>query len=170
MYDKDLAEKLHCPESTGNCHDDIKEILKRLAAGSETLIMLNGKIEMTQREQEIIWEWKKNQNGDIKLIKDTLHSLDKDGIKNLTAQSEKINDRIVEQLKEQKTEIEALVKPVCEAVATLQKSAEARQAVGSFKSKSAEMSLKYIGGGLAIVLSAWKVWELITALLEGLKM
>ncbi len=169
MQKKDLAEKLECPQSTGDCQADIKEILKRLSAGSETFVELNGKFDLCQRELELIWDWKRNQNGDLKLIKDTLHSLDKEGIKNLAAQSEKINDRIAEQLDRQKVEIEALVKPVCEAVSILQKAADGKQAVGMFKNKTAENALKYLVGGTGLVLSLWKIWELVSNVLEGLK-
>ena len=168
MEEKDIAERLRSaqPTSSGDCNADIKEILKRLATGAETFVMLNAKIEMTHRELELIWEWKRNQNGDIKLIKDTLHSLDKDGIRNLAAQSEKINERIIKQLDKQRDEIEELVKPVCEAVEGLQKAADAKQAVGMFKNKTAEMALKYFGGGAALILSVWKIWELVVAALE----
>jgi chromosome segregation ATPase len=167
--EKKLADKLGCPQSTGNCQDDIKEILKRLGTGAETFVQLNGKIELCQRELELIWEWKRNQNGDIKLIKDTLHSLDKDGIKNLAAQSEKFNVAMVEQMEKQKKEIEALVKPVCDTVKSLQSADDAKKAVGMFKNKTAENALKYMGGGAAIILSLWKIWEIISAALEGAK-
>ena len=154
LQGKEVEQKLQCPKMTGDYEADIKQIVKRLGEGAETFAV-HGK------ELELIWEWKRNQNGDFKALKEKIFAMDKEAAHNSAILSKELVKRFEEQLQKQKEEIEALVKPVCEAVGILQKGAEAKDTVKAFKGRVAEGALKYLSGGTALILAAWKIFDLV---------
>lgn len=161
MEEKEIKQRLQCDIPEDSCKEAIKAIEARLAAGAEVFMFLKGRIDLHSQEFDHLWEWKRNQNGDLKRILEKLGMLDKEGVTNLLAQSEKLNERFAKQLQAQKKEIEELVRPVCEAVEMLQKGANAKDTVKEFKGKVAESSLKYLTGGTALILAFWKIFDLV---------
>ena len=154
LQGKEVAQELQCPKITGNYEADIKEIVKRLGEGAE-------KFAVHGKELELIWEWKRNQNGDFKALKEKIFAMDKEAANNAALLGEKLGTRFEEQLEKQKKEIEELVKPVCEAVGILQKGADAKDTVKAFKGKVVEGALKYLTGGTALILAFWKIFDLV---------
>ena len=156
-----VVQKLQRDVPTDSCKEALRVIDGRLAAGTEVFMALKGRIDLLDQDNEHIWEWKRTQNGDFKTLKEKIFAMDKEAEKNSAILSEKLAVRLDKQLEKQKVEIEALVKPVCEAVGILQKGADAKSTVREFKSKVAENSLKYLVGGAGLVLSLWKIYELV---------
>ena len=154
LQGKEVEQKLQRPKVTGNYEADIKEIVKRLGEGAE-------KFAVHGKELELMWEWKRNQNGDFKTLKEKIFAMDKEAANNAALLGEKLGKRFEEQLEKQKKEIEELVRPVCEAVEMLQKGANAKDTVKEFKGKVAESSLKYLTGGTALILAFWKIFDLV---------
>lgn len=150
MLEEKVVQELQCPKITGNYEADIREIVKRLGEGAETFVEHTERLNAFKRELELIWEWKKNQNHSLEKIRDSLSSLNKE----VSKEMERLLDK-------QKTEIEELVKPVCEAVGILQKGADAKDTVKAFKGKVVEGALKYLTGGTALILAFWKIFDLV---------
>ncbi len=163
MVEKKAAEKLHCPQLTGECKKDIKTILERLGAGAEVFVEINGRLNGLDREFEHIWEWKRKQNSGLEKLSDAVIASDKETTRKLDRFAKEMGNKFETQLEKQKIEIEELVKPVCEAVAVLQTSAATKKGEGIGKNKIAEGILKYGVGGTTLFFALWKLYEILAA-------